>query len=214
MPRPTDEEFEDLLAAHRRACEIVRRDAKARAGWTVSVTDLQVLPGGEEKAADWFEAFEGRFLRAAAGDDFIGVQNYFRTRFDSSGLLMPPSNARMTDLWEFYPDALGPAVATAYQVTGGVPVLVTENGIPTSNDELRMEFTEKALQSLASAMAGGVEVLGYLHWSAFDNYEWPLGFGPKFGLIEVDRKTLERRVKPSGQHYANLIASARRSPGV
>ena len=57
----------------------------------------------------------------------------------------------MTDLWEFYPAALGEAARTAYELTG-VPVLVTENGIPTTDDELRVEYLEKALASLGAAI--------------------------------------------------------------
>jgi beta-glucosidase len=76
----------------------------------------------------------------------------------------------MTDLWEFYPGALGDAVHLAAEITEGVPVLVTENGLPTTDDALEIEF-QHALDSLAEAMRDGVDVRGYLHWCPLDNIE-------------------------------------------
>ena len=46
-------------------------------------------------------------------------------------------------------------------------------------------------------MAEGVDVRGYFYWSLLDNYEWAAGYGPKFGLIGVDRTNQQRRIKPS-----------------
>ena len=45
-------------------------------------------------------------------------------------------------------------------------------------------------------MADGVDVLGYLHWSALDNYEWG-SYQPTFGLISGDRADL--RPDPEAQ---------------
>lgn len=206
MPVPSDAEVADLIAAHRSASQVIRENTDAKAGWTVSVADLQYDPAGQEAAAAWFEAYEAKFLRAAREDDFIGVQNYFRTRFDANGLVPVPADARMTDLWEFYPEALGHAVKTAWEVTEGTPIIVTENGIPTTDDDLRIEFLNTALASLGEAMTSGVDVRGYLHWSAIDNFEWAMGYGPQFGLISFDPQSFKRTVKPSARHYAELVS--------
>jgi beta-glucosidase len=86
----------------------------------------------------------------------------------------------------------------------GKPVLVTENGIGTEDDARRVAFIGEALTSLHSAIAVGANVLGYIHWSALDNFEWALGYGPKFGLIAVDRETFQRHPKPSAEFYAAI----------
>ncbi|MCW2668222.1 MAG: glycosyl hydrolase family protein, partial [Frankiales bacterium] len=60
----------------------------------------------------------------------------------------------------------------------------------------RRAYTTEALRSLRAAMADGVDVRGYFHWSLLDNYEWGR-FGPTFGLVAVDRTSFERHPKPS-----------------
>jgi beta-glucosidase len=86
----------------------------------------------------------------------------------------------------------------------GVPVIVTENGIATADDATRISYTTAALDSLAAAMADGVDVRGYFHWSLLDNYEWGR-WEPTFGLVSVDRKTFRRTPKPS-LHWLGALA--------
>ena len=81
-------------------------------------------------------------------------------------------------------------------------MIVTENGIGTDDDSRRIAFTEAALRGLHTAIAEGIDVRGYIHWSTMDNFEWTLGYRPTFGLIAVDRTTQERRPKPSAEWYA------------
>jgi beta-glucosidase len=88
------------------------------------------------------------------------------------------------------------AVRHAWDITGGVPVLVTENGIATADDQQRIRYTTEALQGLHQTMAEGIDVRGYLHWSLLDNFEWG-HWEPTFGLIAVDRDTFARTPKPS-----------------
>ena len=54
-------------------------------------------------------------------------------------------------------------------------------------------------------MDEGVPVEGYFYWSLLDNFEWDSGFWPRFGLIEVDYRTLARKIRPSAFAYKNII---------
>ena len=90
----------------------------------------------------------------------------------------------------------GEAVRHAAERVPGVPLLITENGIATADDERRIAYTAAALQGLQAAMDDGADVRGYLHWSALDNYEWG-SYRPTFGLIGWDRQTFARQPKPS-----------------
>lgn len=101
------------------------------------------------------------------------------------------------------PVALRNTVTYAHAKTGK-PVFVTENGIETANDARRAWYIPQALGELQSAIAGGVPVIGYLHWSLLDNFEWLQGYRPKFGLASVDRQTFKRTLKPSAAVYARI----------
>ena len=100
--------------------------------------------------------------------------------------------------WEVYPAALSHTVRLAAE-HAGVPVLVTENGMATDDDSARSAYTSAALEGLAGCIRDGVDVRGYLHWTLLDNFEWMAGYAKTFGLIAVDRETLERTVKPTAR---------------
>lgn len=208
MIEATDDELADLIRAHRTAGQVVREATGARVGWSVAVSPVHATPEGQQHADAAFETSQGRYLREAARDDFVGVQTYTRACYDEDGPAQPSSAARMTSLWEYYPEALGEAVRATAQVVGDTPILITENGIPTDDDADRVEYIDRALKGLEAAMVDGIDVRGYLHWSALDNFEWALGYAPRFGLIGVDPETFERQVKPSARWYGEL---ARRS---
>ncbi|MEH0523714.1 family 1 glycosylhydrolase [Streptomyces stelliscabiei] len=57
----------------------------------------------------------------------------------------------------------------------------------------------------------GLPITGYVHWSLLDNFEWWDGYGPKYGLVAVDRSTQERVVKPSAHWYGD-VARINRMP--
>jgi beta-glucosidase len=100
--------------------------------------------------------------------------------------------------WEVYPEALGHTVRLAAE-HARVPVLVTENGMATDDDDARIAYTCAALEGLARCVADGIDVRGYLHWTLLDNFEWTAGFSKTFGLIAVDREDFTRTVKPSAR---------------
>lgn len=187
-----------MAAAHGRAVEAVRSGpGAARVGWTLALVDYQAEPGGEEKCAAVRRRTQIDWLEASADDDFVGVQTYTRGRIGPDGRVPVPSNAFVSQLgWEVYGEALENTVRLASR-HAGVPVFVTENGVATANDDLRIDYTKVALRGLRRAMDDGVDVLGYLHWTLLDNFEWMSGYGPTFGLVAVDRDTFARRPKPS-----------------
>jgi beta-glucosidase len=98
--------------------------------------------------------------------------------------------------WEVYPESLEHSVRLAADRVG-VPIIVTENGMATSDDEARIAYTTEALRGLGHCVDDGIDVRGYLHWTLLDNWEWTSGFRMTFGLVEVDRETFVRTPKPS-----------------
>jgi beta-glucosidase len=87
------------------------------------------------------------------------------------------------------------------------PVYITENGLATTDDTWRERYLIDVLDNVQQAIDDGVDVRGYFHWTNTDNFEWARGYAPRFGLIAVDRKTLERKIKPSGRLYARIAAT-------
>lgn len=94
----------------------------------------------------------------------------------------------------------------------GLPILVTENGIATEDDELRLAHLRGHLQALAQALAEGVDLRGYLHWSLMDNFEWAKGTTARFGLAATDFATLERRPRPAMRLLAEVARTGRLVP--
>jgi beta-glucosidase len=88
-----------------------------------------------------------------------------------------------------------------------VPIHVTENGIGTDDDDLRVSYVETALAGVLDCIDAGVDVRGYTYWSLLDNFEWAFGYEPKFGLAQVDRETFVRELKPSARRYAAIVAA-------
>lgn len=191
---------EIMLAAHRLAVEVLKAGpGKRQVGVTLALTDIQALPGGEDVAARMRHKLQDLYLEALREDDFIGVQTYTRLVFDSMGPAQLVEDVERTLVGdEFYPEALAGTIRYAHQVTGR-PIFVTENGIATANDERRQVYLERALRGVADCLNAGIPVLGYIHWSALDNFEWMFGYRPTFGLIGVNHATQERTIKPSAR---------------
>ena len=200
LPNPDLAVADTLLAAHHRASEILHSVPGVKAGWTIATQAFHSTgePGADEMLAAYGDPRDHWYLEQSAGDDFVGVQAYTRTFIGPEGP-RPVSDDVETTLtgWEFFPEALEMGVRSAWERSGGVPILVTENGIATADDTRRVAYTQGALEGLHRAIADGVEVRGYQHWSALDNYEWASGFRPTFGLIGFDHETFERFPKPS-----------------
>ena len=136
----------------------------------------------------------GRYIK---DDDFFGVQNYTRTLMGPEGSLPVPDGAETAQMgYEFYPQALGHVLRTVHKSLP-IPLVITENGVAVSDDARRVVFIEEALRGVKSCVDEGIPVKGYIYWSLMDNFEWQKGFSMTFGLIAVDRDTMERRPKES-----------------
>jgi len=62
-----------------------------------------------------------------------------------------------------------------------------------------------SLLAITEAIADGVDVRGFFHWSLLDNFEWAFGYRMRFGIVGVDRTTQARTVKASGRWLAEVI---------
>ena len=169
--------------------------------------DDQAVPGGEARRDRMRDEFYGGFLKAAREDDFVGVQTYTRKRWGKEGGLANEDGVpKLVMGYEFWPEALEATIRYAAR-EARVPIHVTENGIGTDDDAQRIEYVRRALVGVGRCLADGIDVRSYFYWSLLDNFEWLFGYEPRFGLVDVDRKTQLRTPKPSA-HWLGKIARA------
>jgi beta-glucosidase len=109
--------------------------------------------------------------------------------------------------WEVHPAGLGMQLRRLAAL--GKPIYVTENGAATLDDEARIAHLKAHLAEVHGAIADGADVRGFFYWSLIDNFEWAEGWSKHFGLIAVDRETLERRPRSAALAYRDIITANR-----
>jgi beta-glucosidase len=196
---------ENMVRAHALGVEALRAGpGDYPVGLTLSMAEITADEGGESLRDAAEEMLENVFLRATAEDDFVGVQCYTRMHFGPGGLAPNDPEVPVTQMGdERWPRAVEYTVRRAAAVSGR-PVVVTENGIATDDDAERIAFLTEALESAHRCIEEGIDLRGYFVWSLLDNFEWHLGYGPKFGLVAVTPDTFERRPKPSAYWFSEV----------
>jgi beta-glucosidase len=155
--------------------------------------------------------------------DFIGLNYYSRQRVclkpskeGHMALLCLTPGAETSDqgrngpYGEVYPAGLYQALRRLARL--GKPIYVTENGLPDDDDDQRPRFLLSHLAQVQRAIADGIDVRGYYHWTLTDNFEWAEGWGLRFGLVALDPETQERTPRPSAQLYSDIIRENAISP--
>ena len=206
LPEDFDAMQAGLTAGHREAKAAIKAQrSDLPVGVSIAMSDDRVV-GDDPSLRDRkrSEVYD-HWLAVAAEDDFVGVQNYERRWYDANGEVDTNSDAPKNDMGSTVdPASLEGAVRYAHE-RAGVPILVTEHGISTADDSIRAEFIEPSLVGLLDAIDDGVPVLGYLHWTLLDNFEWIFGYDVQLGLVAVDRTTFERTPKPSADTYSRIV---------
>jgi beta-glucosidase len=150
--------------------------------------------------------------------DFIGI-NYYTRNIVRAGFGLGALVGRQcrgdhhhlgpvsTMGWEMYPEGL---LVTLERFSGyGLPLMVTENGIATEDEALRRRYLLWHVAGAGEAIERGVNLVGYLHWSLIDNFEWAFGTAPKFGLAAVDYTTQSRQARPCVTDFARICRENR-----
>jgi beta-glucosidase len=154
-------------------------------------------------------------LRGSA--DFVGVNYYTRLMVHFSPwargfVSRRPGPGPRNDLdWEIHPQGLSRLLAETWR-RYRLPIYVTENGIADAADTRRAAFLRAHVDEVAQALARGVPVRGYFHWSLVDNFEWAEGFAPRFGLYRVDYDTLARTPTVAVETFRALSRQIRGQP--
>jgi beta-glucosidase len=198
-----------IIDAHCRAVPVIKGGSGSYpVGINVAIQDEQAVGNDSRRDKKCAEVYDP-WIAAASRGDFLGIQSYTRCRVGKKGDLGPEPGAELTQMgYEFCPEALEACLKYAAARTR-LPIYITENGIATEDDSRRVEYIRRALAGVLRCLAAGIDIRGYIHWSLMDNFEWIMGYRPKFGLVSVDRATQQRTVKPSA-HYLGEIARVNR----
>lgn len=196
----------NLIKAHKKAYEVIKKmnpESKigiAKNNIYFEAYQNRLVNRVLKKFIDWWWNFY--FLnRIRNHQDFIGLNHYFHNRINYG--FNKNENKKISDMgWELYPEAIYYVLKDLKRFNK--PIYITENGLADGGDKKRGWFIFESLKNISRAIDEGVDVRGYLHWSLMDNFEWDKGFWPRFGLLEIDYKTLERKIRPSAKFYRDI----------
>ncbi len=153
-----------------------------------------------KKFKDWWWNFY-ILNRIKNYQDFVGLNHYFHNRINYG---FNKNENKKVDDWgrELYPEAIYHVLMDLKRYNK--PIYITENGLADAKDQKRGWFIFETLKWAHKAIDEGVDVRGYLYWTLVDNFEWAEGFRLRFGLLETDHDTLERKIRPSAIFYRDV----------
>ena len=202
----------NLVVAHKKVYKLTR----ARKKWKVSMAHhLIYCYPGDDAILSRASARVANYLlntwvlrRVRRHSDFLAINYYFARRI--YGYRAHDPYLKVSDLgWDMQPDKLQyllEDVAERYRL----PIMITENGLADGADTQRQWWLTETIKAMHEALKHDVKLIGYLHWSLLDNFEWDKGYWPKFGLVAVNRQTMARTVRPSARWFAAVIKKLRK----
>lgn len=209
------ESLDRLVHAHRRAYAAVK-EVRPDALVGASVNDMLSRPAaGPSYPLDWLVARGGEEAndwlfrtRIASCSDWLGL-NYYTSRKVRRARYVEVGPEFSDVGWTLDPGGIVWPLLRMRRFAK--PVYVTEFGVADRADVMRLRYIDETLAAIRLARSKGVDVRGAFYWSLLDNFEWEKGYWPKFGLVDVDRDTLERRARPSAALLSGLIARHRQA---
>jgi beta-glucosidase len=185
--------------------------------------------GARQLEAMGFQPGDEKIMRVPL--DWIGVHYYLRLAISATGTVAPDDTNPLAGIgvdlangprapsgWETWPSAFYDMLTTLSRDYDHPIIEITETGTPypdtmplseQMHDAARIDWYRQHLTALSHALKDGVRVRAYHAWSLLDNLEWGSGFTQRFGLVNVDFKTLKRTIKDSGRWYARVAATGR-----
>lgn len=201
--------------------EHVRHATAIENRWYADPLDGQGYPAPTADRYGWDQAevHDGDLDLISAPIDLLGINYYTRRIVSADDSFEPPEGVpRNTMGWEIHPPSLGRLLRELRDRYSFPSYFITENGAPMPDtvrvdgrieDDDRLAYIRDHLAQVHGAIADGCPVEGYLVWSLMDNFEWAWGYGPRFGIVEVDFETQRRIPKKSAEWYSQVAATGR-----
>jgi len=200
----------NLAEAHKRSYDVIKAsNDNAQVSSAVNYTHFDAKNGlahginstiawlGRKTINEWFQN------ATIDHQDYVALNHYMHCVVNL-GLYKNSESEPRSDLgWSLNPQSLLYVLREAAKYHK--PIVITENGLADAQDNKRSWFINQSVDSIKAAQDEGIDVRGYLHWALLDNFEWDKGFWPKFGLVRVNRQTMERTPRPSAYAYKEII---------
>lgn len=212
-PRLARRVLTNLVYAHSQAATAIR-SLNRRYKVSISKNSRYIYPGDDAsltvRAAQAMQyRSDDMFLRRVVKKcDFLAMNFYCSDRVYGYRVHNPGSP--VSDIgWYMAPSDLQHALER-WSERYHKPILITGNGVADGGDRYRKWWLMSTLIAMQKARANGVDLIGYIHYSLFDGFEWSRGYWPRFGLVAVDRETLTRKLRPSATWYGRVLANIRK----
>jgi beta-glucosidase len=201
-----------MALAHKKAAKLIH-GTNRKYKVSIAKNSSYIYPGDDawvsRLSANVMQYFQDDFFikKFVKSCDFLGINYYFSNRVYGYRIHNP--DKRTSDLnWDMQPGDIEyvlERVSRKYKL----PIMITENGVADAKDADRQWWIKETIMGMQRAIEGGADVLGYLHWSLMDNFEWAFGKWPRFGLVAIDYKTGKRTLRPSAAWFGRVIKKVR-----
>jgi beta-glucosidase len=204
----------NMAYAHKGAAKIIH-DMNRKFKVSIAKNSNYIYPGDNawlsRLSANLFQYFQDDFVikKFIKSCDFLGMNYYFSSRVYGYRIHNP--DIKLSDLhWDLHPADIQYAIERLTR-TYHLPIMITENGLADAKDDQREWWIKETIIGLQKALRSGADVIGYLHWSLMDNFEWAYGKWPRFGLVAIDYKTGKRTLRPSAEWFGKVVKRLRNS---
>ncbi len=205
--------YRNIAVAHNRVAKMAHalRPRHFRLGTTKNIANHYA---GDKRLKTrlfmWFTIYMEDYLYINATRrhmDWLGINYYFSNRY-IDGRMNNESDFTQDLGWEMKPDHLEFVLLRIYNKYK-IPIIITESGVADTHDRYRKWWIAHTIDAIDKAMKKGADIRGYLHWSLLDNLEWAYGKWPRFGLIAVNYRTMQRTPRSSARWFGSVIKQLR-----
>jgi beta-glucosidase len=209
--------YRNLVKAHKDSYKILKKKKPAlNVGLASQLANIQAKrPHNlmDILATQWMRYFWNWWFlnKTKRHQDFVGI-NYYYTDYYTGFVKRKNPTVPLSDVGAYMePEGLYSLILRVWSHYKK-PIIITESGVADAHDQHRRWWLEESMIAMEKAVSEGVEVKGYFYWSLLDNFEWAFGSWPKYGLVEVDRKTMKRKIRPSAKWFGETVKKIRQNP--
>ena len=192
---------------------IKERFPSAEVGYSINTAYVEgrgIRAQASAQLFDWW--FYTRTVKLFSPIDFIGIHYLAYVPFAPQALNAVEHADRLETLglphdklWALKPEGLSFQIQRAHKDTGK-PVWVS-TGVCTDDEQLRIDTLQRYLATVHASLRSRIPIRGFLHYGAWDSFEWEMGPSYGYGLMKLDLANFERIDTDAAQWYERSAES-------